>query len=278
MTAPAQNPVTFDNPAPIGGARPRPRDMVGRTVFVQPLLIERVPKPGSKTGEMQDRVTANVTIVDGGPLDFGGAPEKDVPVPHTNRVAVPHTAEGVFISQVNLVSALRRSLPTAARPQGGVCVGFLEFGKQSDPQKSVPINLVELDPTDPRRAAAGAVLNAIISGTFKNPEPVEIVAAAAPVQPAAPAMDPGYAAYLAAQAQQAAAGAPVVQPPAPPVDPQYAAYLAAQQAAAAAVPQAPAIPAPPGWSPEVWKSLTLAQQQSIAGQAAAAAPAGTPPL
>jgi hypothetical protein len=271
VTAPAQNPVTFDNPAPIGGARPRPRDFVNRTVFVQPLLIERVPKVGSKTGEMQDRVTANVTIVDGGPLQFGGAPEKDVPVPHTMTVSVPYTAEGVFISQVNMVQALRRSLPSAARPQGGVVVGYVEFGKQTDPNKSVPINLSEIEPTDPRRAAAGAVLNAIISGSFVNPEPVEIVAA--PAQPAAPAMDPGYAAYLAAQAQQAAAGAPVVQPPTPPVDPQYAAYLAQQAAAATA---APAIPAPPGWAPEVWKSLTPAQQQSIVGQAAA--PAGTPPL
>lgn len=268
MTAPAQNPVTFDDPAPIGGARPRPRDMVNRTVFVQPLLVERVLKPGTKTGEMQDRITANVTVIDGGPLDFGGTPEKDVPVPHTMRVAVPFTAEGVFISQVNIVQALRRALPSAARPQGGIVVGFLEFGKQSDPQKSVPINLSEIQPTDPRRAAAGAVLQSIISGTFVNPEPVEIVAAAAPPAAPTPAMDPGYTAYLAAQQQQAALGAP-------PVDPQYAAYLAAQQAAAA---PAPAIPTPPGWSPEVWKTLTLAQQQSIAGAAAATVQAGTPPL
>ena len=233
MTAPAQNPITFDDPAPIGGARPRPRDMVNRTVFVQPTLIERVPKPGSKTGEMQDRITASVTVIDGGPLDFGGTPEKDVPVPHTNRVTVPYTADGVFISQVNMVQALRRAIPSAARPQGGVVVGFIEFGTQSDPSKSVPINLTTLAATDPRRVAAGAVLNAVISGAFINPDPAEITAA--PPAAAAPAMDAGYAAYLAAQAQQAAA----------PVG----------------------VPAPAGWTPQVWGTLTVEQQRAIAGQA-----------
>jgi hypothetical protein len=272
VTTPAQNPVTFDNPAPLGGNEPRPRDLIGRTVFIQPTLIERAPKLGTKTGETEDRITANITVIDGGPLQFGGAPEKQPTVPHTMTVAVPYTATDVYISQTNMVKACKRSLPSAARPQGGVVVGFIEFGKQNDPTKNAPINLTELAPTDPRRIVAGQVLNSIISGTFINPQPVEIVAAGAP---AAPAMDPQYAAYLAAQAQQAAAGAPVVQPPAPPMDPGYAAYLAAQQAAAATV-AAPTIPAPPGWAPEVWKSLTVAQQQSIVGQAAA--PAGTPPL
>lgn len=270
MTAPAQNPVTFDDPAPIGGARPRPRDIVGRTVFVQPTLIERVPKPGSKTGEMQDRITANVTICDGGPLAFGGAPEKDVPVPHTTTVATPYTADGVFISQINMVQALRRALPSPQRPQGGVVVGYVEFGKQSDPSKSVPINLTQLDAADPRRHLAGSVLNSIISGSFVNPEPAEIVASnAAPASsPVTPVMDPNYAAFLAAQK---AAAAPIVQPAAPPVDPAYAAWLASQ--AAAAAPAAPAISPPPaGWTKEVWESLTAEQRASIAGNTTSAPP------
>lgn len=269
MTAPAQNPITFDDPAPIGAARPRVRDIVNRLVFVQPTVIERVPKMGSKTGEMEDRITANITVVDGGPLDFGGAPEKDVPVPHTHRVATPYTADGVFVNQVNMVTACRKSLPSAARPQGGITLGVIAFGKQSDPTKSVPIMLNKVEQTDPRYPLASALLQAIIAGSFVNPDPIEIIATVA-AAPAQAGVDPAYAAFLAAQAA-AAAPVPVA---APPVDPAYVAWQAAQAAAATAA--APVAAPPAGWTPEVWATLSPAQHAAILGAPAAASAA--PPL
>lgn len=250
MTAPAQTPnpmaITFEDPGAIGVARPRVADMHGRMVFVQPTVLDRVPKPESKTGEMQDRITATVTICDGGPLQFGGNPAKHIP--HTMTVSTPYTAEGIFISQQNMVQALRKALPSVARPTGGVVLGVIELGTQSDPLKNRPWNITPLGPADPRRQLAQQILQGVITGTFTNPEPAELVASA-PAVPASPAptIDPN-AAFLAWQAQQQAQAAPA----------------------------APAVPAPPaGWTPEVWNALSDAQRQAILDSTTAT---GTPPL
>jgi hypothetical protein len=267
MTAPAQGIPQFEDPAAAGGKRPRIADLMGRTVFVQPLKIER-GLPGLDPGSTQDRITANVTVIDGGPLQFGGKPEKHQP--HTMTVSTPYTAEGVFISQTALINALSDALPSPKKPHGGVVLGVVVQGAQpSDARKSPPWLLQTLDAADPRRAQAQAVLAAVIQGHFVNPEPIDIatgiaVSAPAHVQAAqaqvaadyglmqqqqatpqmpavvhAPGQAPNYTTAAGIQAAVQQSYAPPAQPAAPAVDPNYLAGQAQQQAAAAAAAQPP---------------------------------------
>lgn len=321
MTAPAQGMPQLEDPAAAGGKRPRIADAAGRTVMIQPLKIER-GLPGLKPGETQDRITANLTVIDGGPLQFGGKPEKHQP--HTMTVSTPYTAEGVYISQVGLINALSDALPSPKKPNGGVVVGVIVQGAQpKDPAWTPPWLIQTLDEKDPRRAAAQQVLAAMIQGHFTNPEPIDITTGVStsampaavhnPGQPtqytttagiqaamqqaanptSLPAQHgalqqnyPGYAPgqdpqYLAWQAQQAAQQQAAQQAPA--VDPQYQAYLAAQQQAAApvqsptlpqgqapyvvesTVPQGPNGAAPTGWPQDAWDRLTATQATAIRG-------------
>lgn len=276
MTAPAQGAAqtaqlpSLDDPGAVGGVRPRIADLRNRTVIVQPLSIAR-NVPGVQPGSLQDRITANIFVLDGGPLEFGGKPEKFVP--HTLVVPTPFLAEGMYISQTNMVQALTASLPSPQKPQGGLVVGVITQGRANNPQHNPPWNIVALEAGDPRRQLAASLLQAFFTGQFRNPEPQQTgaptppggalaythavtmphTAAGQPVPnyaefssqpaPAGPQADPAYQAFLAqqataAQAVQAATAA------APPVDPAYAAWLASQQQAQAA-PAAPAVSAPP---------------------------------
>lgn len=259
MTAP-QTP-TFIDPGGFGGLSPAVRELEGRVVFIQPTRIEyQVPGRGAAS-KPQDRVTCDITVVDGGPLIFG-AKMQPVPTPATHQTQVPCTFTGVFISNTNMVAALTPALP--APGQGPKLVlGVIERGITNTAGNNPPWNLRQLDPADPRRGLASAVLSSIIQRTFQNPEPVEL----APTGPAAAAqaIDPGYAAYLAAQAQ----AAPVYTPPPAPAVPTPGSYEA--WAAAQAAPTIP--PAPPGWPAEAWAGLTAEQRNGIM-----AATPGAPPL
>ncbi len=183
MTAPAQGgpgiPQLAD-PGQIGGTRPRIADLRNRCVIVQPLSIAR-GVPGVQAGTVQDRITANVFVIDGGPLEFGGKPEKYVP--HTLVVPTPYLAEGLYISQTNMVSQLSPSLPSPQNPQGGLVVGVIMQGKASKAEHNPPWNLVTLEESDPRRGYAAQLLQAFFTGQFRNPEPQQT---GAPTPPGGP--------------------------------------------------------------------------------------------
>jgi hypothetical protein len=185
MTYPAQpgaGPALpqINDPAAIGGTRPRIADLRNRCVIVQPIAIAR-NVPGVQAGQVQDRITANIFVLDGGPLEFGGKPEKYVP--HTLVVATPYVAEGVYISQTNLVAALLPSLPSPQAPQGGLVIGVIEQGRASKAEFNPPWNLTLLDPADPRRGLAAQILQRFFTGQFVNPEPQQT---GAPMPPGGP--------------------------------------------------------------------------------------------
>lgn len=296
MTAPAQGAAqtaqlpSLDDPGAVGGVRPRIADLRNRTVIVQPLSIAR-NVPGVQPGSLQDRITANVFVLDGGPLEFGGRPEKFVP--HTLVVPTPFLAEGVYISQTNMVQALTASLPGPGKPQGALVVGVITQGRANNPQHNPPWNIVALEPGDPRRQLAANLLQQFFTGQFRNPEPQ---------QTGAPTPPGGALAYTHATTmphdargnpipnmaalQQGAfpVGHPANTPPAmsavidatqqaynqhaatvqnaAAVDPAYQAWLAQQQAAQAAPPVDPQY--------QAW----LASQQ--AAQAVPAVPSAPP--
>lgn len=297
MTTP--NMPVIDEPGAIGGTLPRVADMRNRAVLIQPLKIDR-NVPGVQPGTTQDRITANVFVLDGGPLEFGGKPEKFVP--HTMVTACPSLHEGVYISQTNMVKALLGSLPSTQRPQGGICMGRIVQGQASKAEHNPPWNLAEVPAADPARGIAQQVLQAWITGAFVNPEP-QPTGTAAPAAPGAPTYPVTHA--VAGMGQHGASvipatGAPMATPSNPQsvqsvtapgaVDPaflawqkaqqappppaaapapgSYEAYLASQQQAATAGPSA--IPAAPtGWPQSAWEALTSEQRAGILGQVAA---------
>jgi hypothetical protein len=312
MTYPAQpgaGPALpqVNDPAAIGGTRPRIADLRNRCVIVQPMAIAR-NVPGVQPGSVQDRITANIFVLDGGPLEFGGKPEKFVP--HTLVVPTPYVAEGIYISQTNMVTALLPSLPSPQSPQGGLVIGVIVQGKASKAEHNPPWNLALLDPADPRRGLAAQILQRFFTGQFVNPEPVQT---GAPMPPG------GALAYTHAvtMPHNPQTGQPIPNaaefssaptPAVPAQDPQYLAWLASQQPAAAPV-SAPAATMPPGpmpggfygvsstppaapasavdtplagWAPEVWSTFTPEQKAAIRASvpqpAAAAAGNGMPPF
>lgn len=105
----------FSAPAPQSD-RPRIRDMFNhaspRLLLISPEKVEEVVRKGEngKPDRTEDRMTATLVVLDGGPLDFGGAPEKTIPVPHTVRVETPYEVESLFISGVGLVKQCRNAL------------------------------------------------------------------------------------------------------------------------------------------------------------------------
>jgi hypothetical protein len=253
VTAPAQTPapgaiVGFATPDPVGATRPSVRDFVGRVIVVRPVKIERDVPNRSDPTKKQDRVTADVLVLDGGPLEFGGNVARGKPL--TMVVQTPYLVKGMYISNTNMVQAVE------AQVGRGVVLGRVSMGVASDPTHNPPFNLNEVPQDDPKYAAAVQVYTQVVNNVFVNPEPQRIGAASTP-----PAQQ--FAAITPAAVQQAQQ---IAQAPAQP-DPQAAfAAWQAQQAAAAAAQQAPAAsipPAPSGWPEDTWRGLSDAQRAQI---------------
>lgn len=245
---PAQShgaPEGFTAPVNTAVARPRIMDMAGRLVLIRPTKIERGVPNTIEPGKFQDRVTADVIVLDGGPLDFGGKPEKGVP--HTTRVNAPYTVISMWITQQVIVLQLEREI-------GGAVLGRIGRGAATGNRQPA---WRLLDPSDADRAAATAYIHAERAGQIA---PQQL--AAAPMAPPAPAA----AAPMAPPAPMAApVPMPPPAPPAPPAapavtnpgydpawwaaqTPEHQAYYAQQHAAAQAAAGAPQAGQPAQWS------------------------------
>lgn len=257
MTAPAQSPpaaqamAAFADPAAVGGTRPAIRDLVGRVVVIRPTRYEP-NAPAIKPGETQERITADILIVTGGPLEFGGNMVTSNK-PNTYRVATPYLAKGVYISNTNIVASVKDA--TGKAP----VLGRIAVGQTNTVGNNPPYNLLRVDPAEAEFGMAGALYSQILNDTFVNPTPETI--GAAPAAAAAQSMAQ-LQQQVAVAHQQAAAGGPVAA--APTLDPAAAfqVWLASQQAAApAATPSIP--PAPAGWNADVWAGLSDDQRTQV---------------
>lgn len=142
----------FSAPAPQLARGPRLREMYGRLLLLIPLGVETVPNTLSKeAGATQERMTADVVILDGGPIDFGGKPEAMPPVAHTKRVETPHKTERMYVSSVGLVSQCREALAKRLSGQPGMVLGRLARGEAKGNQEA-PYLLSA--PTDEDKALA----------------------------------------------------------------------------------------------------------------------------
>lgn len=255
----------FANPAPPQSniVRPRMTDFGhdGRLVIITPKDIARgVPNNLGKPGETQDRMTADVVILDGHPFPFGGAPEKGRQ--HTTQASIPYEIPSMWISNVGLISQCERRI-------GEMVLGRLRSIALPNGNSAYRID----DPTDADRATAAQYVIARQSGAFTPPTPP---AAATPAPaPQAPPMPPQYAPQGYPQS------APPVQQPYG--DPYAAQQYPPQQGYPA---QGPTPVAPQQWAPpaqqldvnvapsgypggqDAWNALPPDQRAMIAGAAA----------
>lgn len=161
----------FGAPAP-RSERPRVRDIFGRLLLIVPESAKLVPNTNkdAKPGEMVKRMTADVYVLDGGPLHFGGAPEKLNGEPHNKVAQVPMRIEGLYISAAGIVSQCRVALENRQNGTPGVTMtlGRLTTGTAKDANSSPPYILTI--PTDEEREVARAYIaaNPIV---VKKPDP-----------------------------------------------------------------------------------------------------------
>ena len=151
----------FDDPAPQRPRGPRPQELYGRLVLIIPKLVERVPSNDEKApaGTMVDRMTADVIVLDGGPLHYGGKPEKLPPIPHDKVAQIPFRQPSMYVSAVGIVSQCRDALAKRERGEPGMVVGRWMTGVQTDPKKQAPYLLEKA--TDADKALARAYLQTV---------------------------------------------------------------------------------------------------------------------
>lgn len=118
----------FDGPAP-QSSRPRVRDMYNRLVLIRPHRLEEGLPNRLEPGKTQDRMTADVIVLDGGPLHYGGAPEKIPAVPHDKTAPVPFKVDRMYLSQAGLISQSRQALAKRLRGEPGMVLGRLTTGE-----------------------------------------------------------------------------------------------------------------------------------------------------
>jgi hypothetical protein len=126
----------FSGPAPQRPRGPRLRDLYGRLLLIIPhKLDEGIPNRLGKPGDTQDRMTADVIVLDGGPIAYGGTPEKIPAVPHDKTASVPHKNSRMFLSQAGIISQCREALAkklTSGQP--GMVLGRLAVGEAKGDQ------------------------------------------------------------------------------------------------------------------------------------------------
>lgn len=136
MFAPGDDP--FSGPAPQQPRGPRLRDLYGRLLLVVPHKLEEGVPNRLQPGTVQDRMTADVIVLDGGPINYGGKPEATPPVPHNKVAQVPHRTERMFVSSAGLISQCRDALAKRRVGQPGMVLGRLGVGDAKEPGQNAP--------------------------------------------------------------------------------------------------------------------------------------------
>lgn len=119
----------FSAPAPQEPRGPRILDVYGRLLLIIPHKVEYGVPNRLQPGQVQDRMTADVITLDGGPINYGGTPEKIPPVPHTKVAQVPHLTKRQYISNTGLISQCRDALARRQRGEPGMVLGRLSVGQ-----------------------------------------------------------------------------------------------------------------------------------------------------
>lgn len=185
-----------------GGAQaPAPRHLIGRTVIIEPIRIDETTTAKDQQGNVVSRPTAyyHLTVVDGGPLQYGDNRDHDISKQHgmTFEVQTPCRFTNVQSDRWGVVNEVRDTMARGELASVGV---FQQGTKGNKPFLMTKCNR-DLDGNErpdgaQRFEAATQVWNAVFAKTFVSPEPRSLVAPPAQqpqqvaYQPTAPA---GYA-------------------------------------------------------------------------------------
>lgn len=191
----------FAAPAAIPSEYPTVASFRGRLVLIRPIKIETVPNTQGAPGQMQDRVTADVTVVDG----LGPVPGFTRGQPNGQSFAGPEF-RGTYISQEVIVKQLADVTPP--RGNGMVLARIDTKTPGTAPGKGNPWGLIH--PTDQDRDIARAFLaNRTVNGaSAPAPVPVATPGVPSPATAPQPVQQAVYAAPPAAPAVPAPGSAP----------------------------------------------------------------------
>lgn len=126
----------FDDPAAQRPRGPRLREMYGRLLLVIPTKLEENRPTQFKnpdgTVQTQDRMTADVVVLDGPPINYGGRPEEIPPIPHDKVGEIPFRQRAMFISAAGLISQCREALAKkVSQGRPGMVLGRLTKGQDT---------------------------------------------------------------------------------------------------------------------------------------------------
>jgi hypothetical protein len=145
----------FSGPAPQQARGPRVQDLYGRLLLLVPHKLEEGIPNRLQPGTTQDRMTADVIVLDGGTIHYGGAPEKVPPVPHTKSAEPPLRTPRQFISNSGLISQCRKAL--VRRQQGQIDMVLGRLTRSTEGNKPYLLT----PPTEADKAVARAYLSAV---------------------------------------------------------------------------------------------------------------------
>jgi hypothetical protein len=273
-----------------GPKAPAPRHLVGRTVIFEPIRIdETTTQKNDKTGEIEVRPTAyyHLTVVDGGPLQFGDNQSRNPKEAHglTLEVQTPARFTNVSSDRFGIVNEVRDAMARG----DAASVGVVQQGTRGNFPFLVTKTGRDLDGNDrpdgaQRFERATLVWNQIFAKTFTSPEPRSLVAAPTSTPPQVQYQPTAPAGYAQQQyAQTGTVPTPYGAAPAGQLHPEYVA--AATQPAygyqpSAIAPQVQQMPQPapamiqPNPAFEAWLATLPPEQQ--AAQRAAMAPQPQP--
>lgn len=151
----------FDDPAPPRPKGPRLDDMYGRLLIVIPKGMDKGKSTETDgTVSTYDRMSADVIVLDGQPMPYGGKPNGRPPTPHDRVAPIPHREMAMYISAKAIISQAREAWAKRQRGEPGMVLGRLAYGEQpSDPKFQAPWVLDRA--TDADRAIARAYLATI---------------------------------------------------------------------------------------------------------------------
>lgn len=173
----------FGGPAP-QTLRPRVRDLEGRLLLILPERLERgvVSKTlknkdasGNLVPVIQDKLTATVVVLDGGPVHYGGSPEalqSSQRKPHDKVAEVPWKIRSMWIQNVGLISQSEIAMLNVERRNRGLALEpgavTMVLGRlyQSEPATNPQGSWLVSEPTDEDKALARAWLRANPSDPF----------------------------------------------------------------------------------------------------------------
>lgn len=138
--APSGGTDPFDDPAPPRPKGPRLDEMYGRLVLVIPKGMDKGKSTEADgTTSVYDRMSADVIVLDGGPMPYGGKPNGRPPTPHDKVAPIPHREVAMYISAKAIISMCRVAWDKRQRGEPGMVLGRLNYGEQpADPKMTAP--------------------------------------------------------------------------------------------------------------------------------------------